>query len=107
MIHLVTILLSLHVDKVNDDDAADPAQLHLIRHLFCRLQIVPENSLLLIALSHEPSGVDVNDGHRFRMIDDEMPTGLEPDFATESPRHLLLHPQMIEETFIFIVQMNA
>ena len=41
------------------------------------------------------------------MIDHEMPTGLEPDFATEGTRHLLFHSQMIEKTFIFVVQMNA
>src|SRR5687768_3484166 len=98
MVYLVSILLSFHIDKVDDDDSTDPAQLHLISHFFRRLQIIPENGLLLIALPHEPSGIDVNDGHRLRMIDHEMSAGLEPDFSAKSPRHLLFHTQMIEET---------
>src|SRR5512140_3081934 len=36
VVYLVAILFSLHVDKVDDDDAADPTQLYLIGHFFCR-----------------------------------------------------------------------
>ena len=107
VVHLIAILLPLHIDEVDDDDPADPAQFHLIGHFFRGLQIVPENGLLLIALPHEPSGVDVDDGHRFGMVDHEMPAGLEPDLAAKGPRHLLLDAQMIEEAFVLIVEMDA
>src|SRR5205085_4758730 len=79
--HLVAVLADLHVDEVDDDDAADVAQAQLAGDLVGRLHVVLEDRLLEARAAHVLAGVDVDDGERLGALDHERAARREPDLA--------------------------
>jgi len=107
MVDLVAIFLPLHVDEIHNDDAADPAQLHLIGDFTRRFQVVSQDRFFLIALPHKPAGIHIDHRHSLGMVDDQISSGLEPHLAAHRTGDFLLHAQVIEQAFFFVVEMNA
>ena len=60
IVDFLAIGFLLHVDKVDDNDAAHVSKAELAHHFLGRFQIGPDNGLLLVPFAHKPSGVDVN-----------------------------------------------
>src|SRR5260221_9896861 len=87
----------LHVDEVDDDDAAEIAQAQLPRNGHGRLQIGAENGLLQISVADERTRVDVDGGHRFRLVDDEIAAGLERNLPVEGLLNLFLDMVQFEQ----------
>jgi hypothetical protein len=71
--HRAAVRLIAHVDEVDDDDAAEITQAQLSRNGHGGLQIRAENGLLKISVADERARVDVDGGHRLRLVDDEIP----------------------------------
>ncbi len=94
---LVAVLGPLHVDEVDDDDAAQVAQPDLAHDLAGRLEVDLEHRLLEVALAHVLAGVDV-DGHQgLGVVDDDVAAGLEPDPPPERLLDLLLDAGGLED----------
>ena len=68
---LFLLRLLLHVDEVDDDDAADVAQANLLEDLGSGLEVRLVDSVAEIRLADVLARVDVNDGQGFCLIDDE------------------------------------
>jgi hypothetical protein len=87
----------LHVDEVDDDDPAEIAEPDLPDDLGGGLEVDLEHRLLEVPLAHVLARVHV-DGHEgFRVVDDDVAAGLEPDAAAERLLDLLLDPRGLED----------
>ena len=70
--HRLPVLLGLHVDEVDDDDAAQVAQPQLPGNGLRRFQVVLENRVIEVAAADEAAGVYIDGGHRLGLIDDQV-----------------------------------
>src|SRR3990170_625648 len=84
--HGVAVLFRIHVDEVDDDDAAEVPQPQLARDHLRRLQIGLEYRVVEAADPDEAAGVDVDCRQRFGLVDNQVAAGLEID----PPRQRLL-----------------
>ena len=95
--HLVPVLPDLHVDEVDDDDAADVPQPELAGHLLGRLEVVAEDGLLEVGLADVLAGVDVDDRQGLGALDDERTPRGQPDLAVERLVELLVDVVALED----------
>src|SRR5436309_10666539 len=95
-VDLFTVLRRLHVDEVDDDDAAQVTQADLADDLADRLEVDLEHGLLEVAFADVLARVHVDRDQRFGVVDDDVPAGLEPDAAPERPLDVLLDPERLE-----------
>ena len=101
------MLRPLHVDEVDDDDAAQIAQADLAHHLHRGLEVDLEHGLLEVALPHVLSRVDV-DGHQgFRVVDDDVAAGLEPHAPPQRLVDLLLDAGGLEDRRGLLPELDA
>ncbi|MNV14097.1 hypothetical protein D3C71_1047710 [compost metagenome] len=96
----------IHVDEVDDDDAAQVAQPQLARHRLCRLQIGAEHGFFQIALANERTGVHVDGGHRLGLVDDQITAGFERHLLVQRPDDLILHAKHVEDRAVAGVQLQ-
>ena len=94
---LLAVVPDLHVDEVDDDDAADVAQPQLLGDLLGRLQVVVEDRLLEVRRADVLAGVDVDHRQRLGVLDDQRPTRRQPDLAVERLVELLVDVVALEE----------
>ncbi|CRH93155.1 Uncharacterised protein [Chlamydia trachomatis] len=81
-----------HVNEVDDDDATDITQTQLTNDFFGSLKVVVRHGFFQRATgTNELTGVDVNDRHRFRTVNDERATRRQPDLAVHTLRQLLVN----------------
>jgi hypothetical protein len=71
------VLLVLHVDEVDDDDAAEVAQPQLPRNHLRGFDVGAEHGLLEAGDAEEPAGVHVDGRHRLGLLDDQIAAALE------------------------------
>ena len=71
------MFFTLHINEINNDDAAEIAQLKLLRDGFGGFNIGVENGFFQITMPHECTGVDVDRGHGFCLLNDQITTGFE------------------------------
>ena len=84
--HGFLVLGVLHVDEVEDDDAAEVAQPQLAGDGLRRLEVGLEDGVVEVASTDEAAGIDVDGGQRLGLVDDEVAAGFELD----APRQRLL-----------------
>src|SRR2546425_81763 len=91
------------VDEVEDDAPADVAQPQLAHDLLHRLEVVLRDRVLepgargLRARADEAAGVDVDDGERLRVVEDEVAAGGKVDAARERGADLGVDAQRLEQ----------
>ena len=73
------VLVLLHVDEVDHDQAGEIAQAHLAAGLFGRFQVGAHGGLLDIALAGRLAGVHVDGDEGFGLVDHEIAAGLQLD----------------------------
>src|SRR5262249_46017694 len=105
--HRALVRLDLHVDEVDDDDAADVAQPELTRDLARRLEVVAEDRLFLVLLAGEAAGVDVDRHQRLGMVDADVAALLEPHLALEGLLDLRLDAVRVEDRLALLVELDA
>ena len=89
--HQVAVGFEHHVDEVDDDHAADIAQTHLPHDLFGRLEVVAGHRLFEVAPgAGELARIDVDDGHRLGVLDDQRAARRQPHLAVERLGELLV-----------------
>ena len=95
--HLVAVLPDLHVDEVDDDDAADVAQPQLLGDLVGRLEVVVEHRLLEVRRADVLAGVHVDDRERLGVLDDQRAARRQPHLAVERLVELLVDVEALEQ----------
>ncbi len=95
--HRRAMLRLLHVDEVDDDDAAEIAQPQLARDHLRRLEVGLEDRVVEAAPAHEAAGVDVDRGHRLGLVDDEVAARLQIDAPPERLLDLVLDAVQVEQ----------
>ena len=103
---LLAVLRLVHVDEVDDDDAADVAEPELVDDLLGRLDVDLGDGLLEALLADVAPRVDVHGGERLGLVDDDVAAALEPDLALPSPLQLLLDPEGVEHRLVTGVEFD-
>src|SRR5205085_2550392 len=91
------VRLDLHVDEIEDDDAAQIPKSQLPRDLLGRLDVGLEDRVFLVLLAGESARVDVDRHQRFRLIDGDVAAPLQPDLPLHRLLQLRFDPEVIEE----------
>ena len=95
--HLAAVLLDLHVDEVDHDDAADVAQAQLLGDLLGGLEVVAEHGLFEVRRADVLAGVDVDHGQRLGVLDDQRAAARQPHLAVERLVQLLVDVEALEQ----------
>src|SRR5690606_30301617 len=95
--YLAPMILVLHVDEVDNDDAADVAQTQLPGDGRGGLEVGLENGLFKGAMPDEGAGIDVDGGHRLRRVDDQVTPGLEHHLALQRLLDFILDTVQVED----------
>ena len=99
-----TVLFKVHVDEVDDDDAADGPEPELTRNFRRSFKIRLQDGMAKIRLADILTGVDVDNGQRLCVVDDQVSARLQPHLAFEGGVDLLLHSVVLEERDCSLVQ---
>src|SRR5215831_20535368 len=91
------VLGRLHIDEVDDDDAAEVAQPQLARDHLRGLEVGLEHRVVEVARADVPAGVDVDRGHRLGLVEYQVAPALQLDPARERPLDLVLDVVHVEE----------
>ena len=84
--HLVAVLALVHVDEVDDDDAAQVAQANLADDLRDGIEVGLDDGVFEARrLADVLAGVDVDGDQRFGLVDDDGAAGLEPYLGARAP----------------------
>ncbi len=106
-VDLAPVVLALHVDEVEDDDAADVPEPELVGDLAHGLEVRLQDRVLQGPLAHVPAGVDVDGGERLGLVDDDVPARLEPDLPAQGARDLDLDAVVLEDGLVAVVGLHA
>ena len=107
MINLVSIFFTFHVYEVYNNDHTDTAKFYLVGDFARRFEIIAQDCLLLISFADKSTGVDIDDGHGFGMVDNNIPPGFQPHLSAQGTCDFLLYTEIVEETFLFVIKMDT
>src|ERR1035437_5075895 len=103
-----TVLAVVHVDKVNDDDAAEVAEANLADDLGDGVEVGFDDGVLKAGrLADVLAGVDVDGDEGFGLVDDDGAAALEPDFGAEGLGDFFLNAEVLEERGLLGVELDA
>ena len=105
--HRGAVVGVLHVDEVDDDDAAEVAQAQLARDHLRRLEVGLEDRVVEAAAADEAAGVDVDRRHRLGLVDDQVAAALEIDAPRERLLDLVLDVAGVEQRPVALVVLDA
>src|SRR5580698_1747412 len=102
------VLALVHVDEVDDDDAAEVAETNLADDFRDGVEVGFDDGVFQTRrLADVFAGVDV-DGHQsFSLVDDDGAAGLEPDLGAKGLGDFVLDAEMLEERRLFGVHLDA
>ena len=101
--HLLTVGLFLHIDKVDNDQATDVAQAQLEGNLFDCLEVGLENRVFEIVLADKAPGVDIDRRKSFCLLNNDVAAALQPDFPSERTGDLHLETKTVKNRLITFV----
>src|SRR5438874_4477246 len=101
----------VHVDEVDDDDAADVPQAELVDDLLGRLAVDLGDGIFEAGagalLAHVAARVDVDGHQRLGLVDDDVAARLEPDFPVLGADQFLLDAELVEDRLLAGVELDA
>src|SRR5208283_3244789 len=102
------VLAVIHVDEVDDDNAAQVAEANLANDLRHRVEIGLDDGVLKACrLADIFAGVDV-DGHQgLGLVDDDGAAALEPDLGAQGLGDFVLNAEVLEERSLLGVELDA
>src|SRR5258706_3820001 len=100
------VALRLHVDEVDDDQAAEVAQAQLAGDLVGRLQVGAVGRLLDVAAFRRARRIDVDGDPRPGVVDDDRAAGGQSDAARIGALDLVLDLEAREERHVVAVQLH-
>src|SRR3984893_14091142 len=108
---LLPIGAFVHVDEVDDDDAADVAQAELVDDLLGSLAVDLGDGVFQrrarALLADIAARVHVDGDQRLGLVDDDVPAALQPDLAVLGEDQLLLDAVLVEDGLLAAVQLDA
>ena len=105
--HLLLVRLIVHVDKVDDDDAAEITQSQLARYCLCCLQIGAKHRVLEAIGAQETAGVHVNRGHRLGLLDHQITARAQRHARRQRPGQLVFHPVALKQRAALLIEVHA
>jgi len=95
---LVAVLAVVHVDEVDDDDAAQVAQANLANDLRHGVEVGLDDGVFEARrLADIFAGIDVDGDQRFGLVDDDGAARFEPDLGAEGLGDFVLNAELLEE----------
>ena len=91
------VLVLLHVDEVDHDQAGKVAQPQLARHFLRRFQVRLDGGVLDIVLARRLAGVDVDGDQRLGLVDDDVAARLQRHLRREHRIELALDHEARED----------
>jgi hypothetical protein len=79
--NLFFMILALHIDKIDNNDAAEVSEPELPGNGLRRFKIGFKDSLFEVTAADIAAGIHVDCGHRFGLIEHQMPARFQVDFA--------------------------
>ena len=105
---MVAVLALVHVDEVDDDDAAEVAQTNLADDLGNGIEVGLDDGVFeACGLADVLAGVDVDRDEGFGLVDDDGPAGFEPDLGAKSLVDLFGDAELLEERGLLGVELDA
>ena len=97
-----------HIDKINQNHAADAAHSDLPRNFRRRFQ-VNQIRRFFVRNPRAPksAGIDIDGRQRFRMLDDETSAGWQRDFTRKKERHIVLDAVRVKQISFFAPDGNG
>ena len=106
VIELLLMAFIVHVDEIDDDDAADIAQTQLMYQLLCCQHVKLEGILLLVLVDLLAAGIDINGEQCFGFVDNEVTSMLKTDRSAESRLHLAGDVEMVKDRLRAVVKLH-
>ena len=100
------LLVGVHVDEVDEDDAADVSEADLLQDFRRCFEIRAVDGVAEVRIADVTSRVHVDGGQRFRLVDDDGATRGQHDLALAETLDLLLDGIAAEERLALFVEMN-
>ena len=97
----------MHVDEVDDDDAADVAQPDLLEDLGGSLEVRLVDGVAKVRLADVLARVDIDDGQRLGLVDNEEAARLELDLARAEFLDLLFDVVRLEDWRLRFIEADA
>ena len=98
----------IHINEINDDDAAQIAQANLAHDLFDGVNVGLDDGVFqLLRLADVLAGVDVNGHQRLGLVNDDVAAGFEPDFRLQCLVDLILNAELLEERGFLGIELHA
>ena len=72
--HLASVLIMVHIDKINNDDAAQIAQTKLPCNRLHRLKVGLVDRFFQCAMADKSTGIHIDGSHGFSLVDDQVTT---------------------------------
>ena len=95
-----------HVNKIDNNDAAQVAQAQLTRNALRRLQVGFENCVVKIARAHEPARVHIHCRQRFGLVNDEITARFKVNPAPQRFRNIFINIEQVENWPLANVQVQ-
>ena len=106
--NLVAVFALVHVDEVDDDDAAEIAQTDLPDDLRDGVEVGLDDGVFEASgFADELAGVDVDRDEGLGLVDDDGAAGLEPDLGAQRLVDLLGDAELFEERSLLGVELDA
>ena len=88
--NLALMILVLHIDEIDNDDTAQIAQSELARYRLGGFHIGFEDGFFEVLMTDECPGININRGHGFGLIDNQVATGFQANLAGQCPLQLIV-----------------
>ena len=106
--HAVAVLALIHVDEVDDDDAAQIAQPNLTHNLRNRIEVRLDDRVFQPRrLADKLAGVDVDRDQRLGLVDHDRSTRLQPHLRPQRLVDLLGDAELLEQRRLLRVELYA
>ena len=96
MQHPAAVIFIIHVDKIDNDNAAEVTQTQLTSNGLRCFNISIKDSVVEITMPNKRAGIDIDGGHRFGLIDDQITAGLQLNFAFQRALDFILYVKEIK-----------
>src|ERR1700733_12503520 len=100
--HALPVAALIHIDEVDDDNAAQIAQPNLPHNLLDRVHVGFDDRIFKArSLADVLTGIDVDCHQRLGLVDHNVAAALQPDFRLERLVHLFFQAELLEQGRLF------
>ena len=106
--HALAVAAFVHIDEVDDDDAAQIAQANLAHNLLDRVHVGFDDRVFEArGLAHVLAGIDVDGHQRLGLVDHNVAAAFQPHLRLERLVHLFFQAELLEQRCLLGVELHA